>query len=145
MSCAGVVGALQLELWNNISWTEMARVPNTWFMAEMEKLRSAINDTLTAYKDMWVLFQKKIRLLPFPPQAINDSNVKVACALCYEDVLTYQRSRRIIGSLPSTPTPYLCLKSQDMLPAPTTFPSSTGDLSNAASRQKRDKEVSIVI
>lgn len=37
-------------------------------MAEMEKLLSAINDTLTAYKDMWVLFQKKIRLMPYPPK-----------------------------------------------------------------------------
>lgn len=111
-----------------LSVTEMARLPNTWFMAEMEKLPSAINDTLTAYKDMWVLFQKKIRLLPFPPQAINDSNVKLACALCYEGILTYQRSRRITGCLPSPTTPYLCLKSQDMLPALTTSPSSTGDL-----------------
>lgn len=45
------------------SSTEMAWLPNPWFMAEMERLPSAINDTLTAYKDMWVLFQKKIRLL----------------------------------------------------------------------------------
>lgn len=98
-------------------------------MAEMEKLPSAINDTLTAYKDMWVLFQKKIRPLPFlHPEAINDSNVKFACALCYEDILTYQRSGRLIGCLSSSRTPYLCLKSQDMLPVLATFPSSTGDL-----------------
>lgn len=106
----------------------MAWLPNTWFMAEMVKLPSAINDTLTAYKDMWVLFWKKIRLLPFPPQAINDSNVKLAYALCYEDILTYQRSGRIIGCVPSPATPYLCSKSQDTLPALATFPSSTGDL-----------------
>lgn len=42
---------------NNNSSVEMVWLPNTWFMAEMEKLPSAINDTLTAYKDMWVLFQ----------------------------------------------------------------------------------------
>lgn len=65
----------------------MARVPNTWFMAEMEKLPSAINDTLTAYKDMWVLSppkKNKAAAIPPaptpPPQAINDSNVKLACA-----------------------------------------------------------------
>lgn len=50
----------------------MARVPNTWFTAEMEKLPSAINDTLTAYKDMWVLSQKKKKnkaaaIPPAPP------------------------------------------------------------------------------
>lgn len=38
-------------------------------MAEMEKLLSTINDTLTAYKDMWVLFQKKISLMLYPPQS----------------------------------------------------------------------------
>lgn len=64
---AGVVGALWSVLSNNNSWTEMARVPNPWFMAEMEKLPSAINDTLTAYKDMWVLFQKKNRAAAIPP------------------------------------------------------------------------------
>ena len=89
-------------------------------MAEMEKLPSAVNDTLTAYKDMWVLAQKKknqaaaIPPRPHPLQAINDSNVKLACAQCYADVLTYQRSGLIIGGWPSTPTPYLCLRSQDM-------------------------------
>lgn len=97
-------------------------------MAEMEKLLSTINDTLTAYKDMWVLFQKKISLMLYPPQAINDSNVKLTEALCCEDVLTYQRSGCIIGCLPSTTTPYLCLKSWDMLPVLATFPSSMGDL-----------------
>lgn len=110
-------------------------------MGGMEKVPGAVSDTLTAYKDMWVLFQKKMRPLPFPPQAINDSNVKFACALCCEDILTYQRSGRVLGGLSSTRTPYLCLKSQDMLPALATFPSSTGDLrrSQPAEEGQRSK------
>lgn len=121
--------ALSSWSWNNHSWTDMAWLPNTWFMAEM--LPSAVNDTPAAYKDVWVLFQKKkkIRLLPSPSSpAINDSSVRLALASCYEDVLTYQRGGHIIGSLPSTPPPYLCLKSQDMLPALATFSPCVGDL-----------------
>lgn len=50
------------------SSTEMARLPNTWFMVGMEKLPSTINDTLPAYKDVWVLFQKKLDCCHFPPK-----------------------------------------------------------------------------
>lgn len=45
----------------------MARLPNTWFMADTEKLPRALNDTLSADKDVWVLFQKKNKTAAMPP------------------------------------------------------------------------------
>lgn len=127
---AGMVGALQLELCWTITPRQKWPRSQTHGLWPKWKSSQALSMTLSLLIKTCGFFSRKNKTAAIsPPQAINDSNVRLAYALRYEDVLTYQRSGHIIGCLASLQLHiYVWNLRICYLHLLATFLSSTGDL-----------------